>query len=177
MANPNKAKGTKWESDVRDDLNVHLGLYVGNWRDKDVRVPFRDPRSNLNVKRQAQEGAHDVGDLHAWPFIVECKDVVKVAVPTWIRQGLAEAHNAGFPYSVVVHKLRGSNVRNGRVHIDVRTWTRVRLALGLSSWQMWMRYGFSMSAPMRGIDTSRWYFTTDLVGFRDILRDIRAAEA
>ncbi|MGY1436673.1 hypothetical protein [Streptomyces reniochalinae] len=68
MANPNKAKGTGWESAVRDYLNEALGLV-------DEFGKFLDVFSSLNVRRPAQEGAADVGDVHAVPFILECKNV------------------------------------------------------------------------------------------------------
>jgi len=166
VANPNKAKGTAWESAVRDYLNWALGL-----TDNDGK--FLDLLNPLNIKRQAQEGAKDVGDLHAWPFILENKDVKAPAVPAWLRQARVEAANAGFPYGVVVHKTRGENVRRGKVHFDVRTWTRVRLALRLSAIEMEARYAFALSA--RGLDSSRWYFTTDVQQFGFVLDDVRGA--
>ncbi|MEU7191678.1 hypothetical protein [Streptomyces sp. NPDC045369] len=168
MANRNKAKGTAWESAVRDFLNGYLGLV-------DERGTFRTPLSGENVRRAAQEGARDVGDVHAAPFILECKDVRNPAVPTWLRQARVEAAHAGFPYGVAVHKQRGYSVRAGRVHFDVRTWTRVRRALGLSSRAMAERYAFTPT--VRGLDTGRWYLTTDVAGFAALLSDVRAGVA
>ncbi|MDH6123837.1 MULTISPECIES: hypothetical protein [unclassified Kitasatospora] len=164
MANPNKAKGTAWESAVRDYLNRDLGLAHSDG------TP-RDPFSPLNVRRPAQEGVKDVGDVHAVPFILECKDCKSSAIPTWLRQTRVEAKNAGFPFGVAVVKLRRHGVHSGSVHFDVRTWTRVRLALGLKSADMYARYGFKLS--MRGLDTSRWYFTSDVYFFSRILADVR----
>ncbi|MFJ4666746.1 hypothetical protein [Kitasatospora purpeofusca] len=164
MANPNKQKGTAWESAVRDYLNRVLGLSAEDGR------PV-DPFDALNVRRAAQEGAKDVGDVHAVPFILECKDVTKGAVPTFLRQAEVEAVNAGFPYGVAVVKVRRANVSVGRVHYTVRTWTRVRLALGLNSRTFAQRYGFTMS--LRGTDTGRWYATQSLADFAQVLDDIR----
>lgn len=111
MANPSKARGTAWESKIRDYLNGVLDYsHPTDWR---------------LVKRQAQEGAKDVGDLHAWPFILEAKDVKSPAVPTWLRQAEAEAVNAGFPYSVVIHKVRGKGAALARVHITADTFSRL----------------------------------------------------
>ncbi|MFJ7061101.1 hypothetical protein ACIQVA_25820 [Streptomyces microflavus] len=165
MANPNKTRGTAWESAVRNFLNAFLGLVDDNG-------VFLDPFDGMNVRRPAQEGTRDIGDVHAAPFILECKDVRSPAVPTWLRQAKAEAVHAGFPYGVVVHKRRGLGVRSGRVHFDVRTWTRTRTALGLSSRAMFERYGFA--ASLRGLGSGRWYLTTTVEQFAALLDDMRA---
>ncbi|WP_432068246.1 hypothetical protein [Streptomyces sp. C10-9-1] len=150
---------------MRNYLNGFLGLV-------DERGVFLDPFDGMNVRRPAQEGSADVGDVHAVPFILECKDVKNPAVPTWLRQARIEARNAGFPYGVVVHKVRGLGVRAGRVHFDVRTWTRTRTALGLSSRDMADRYGFT--ASVRGLDSGRWYLTTTVAEFAALLSHMRA---
>ncbi|MFE0701171.1 hypothetical protein [Streptomyces sp. NPDC058872] len=165
MANPNKARGTAWESAVRDFLNRFLGLV-------DERGTFVDPFDGMNVRRAAQEGAADVGDVHAVPFILECKDVASAAVPTWLRQAEVEARHAGFPYGVVVHKTRRAPVHAGRVHFTVRTWTRVRLALGHTSRTMAELYGGTFT--VRGLDTGRWYVSLPLWDFASLLADYRA---
>ncbi|WP_172385198.1 hypothetical protein [Streptomyces sp. MNP-20] len=165
VANPNKVRGTQWESDVRDYLNAALGLV-------DERGRFLDPFNAHNVRRPAQEGAADVGDVHAVPFVLECKDVKGPAAPTFVRQAEVEAGNAGFPYGVAVVKTRRQNVRRGRVHFGVSTWTRVRLSLGLSAQECAERYAFTPS--LRGLDTARWYMTTDVEAFGVLLADVRA---
>ncbi|MFF3552923.1 hypothetical protein ACFYXL_05840 [Streptomyces tsukubensis] len=165
MANPNKRKGTAWESAVRDYLNRFLGLV-------DADGTFLDPMDGRNIRRAAQEGARDVGDVHAAPFILECKDVEKSAVPKWLRQARIEAVHAHFPYGVVVHKTRGSGVAAGRVHFDVPTWTRVRSALGLHPREAAELYGVTVSA--RGLGTGRWYATVTLERFAVLLADVRA---
>ncbi|MGW6061707.1 hypothetical protein [Streptomyces sp. NPDC055189] len=150
---------------MRNFLNAYLDLVDDNGA-------FRDPFDGMNVRRPAQEGSRDIGDVHAVPFILECKDVKNPAVPTWLRQARVEAVNASFPYGVVVHKVRGLGVRAGRVHFDVRTWTRTRTALGLSSRAMSERYAFT--ATVRGLDSGRWYLTTDVERFAALLSDLRA---
>lgn len=165
MANPNKARGTAWESAVRNFLNGFLGLV-------DDFGALLDPFDALNVRRAAQEGARDVGDVHAVPFVLECKDVASPAVPTWLRQAEVEARHAGFPYGIAIHKTRGRSVAAGRVHFTVRTWTRVRLALGLSSRGMADRYAFTVT--VRGHDSARWYLTTTVADFASLLSDVRA---
>ncbi|MFI8263699.1 hypothetical protein [Streptomyces sp. NPDC085665] len=164
MANPNKQRGTAWESSVRDYLNAFLGLVDADGR-------FLSPMSGLNIRRAAQEGAKDVGDVHAFPLILECKDVRNPAVPTWIRQARIEAVHAGFPFGVVVAKVRGKGAALGRVHVDVRTWTRLRLALGMPTAEFRHLYGWTPS--LRGLDTSRWYLTTTLRDLAHLLGDYR----
>ncbi|MCX4687211.1 hypothetical protein OG401_23385 [Kitasatospora purpeofusca] len=164
MSNPNKQKGTAWESTVRNFLNRRLGLV-------DRAGKLLDPMNGENIRRAAQEGARDVGDIHAAPFILECKDVKSSAVPTWIRQGLTEADNAGFPLSAVVHKRRNSGAGTARVHFSVGTWTAIRNLLGMPVDDAAGLYGATYTA--RGIDTSRWYVTVSLADFADLLADVR----
>ncbi|MBC9714519.1 hypothetical protein H9Y04_18335 [Streptomyces sp. TRM66268-LWL] len=166
MANPSKAKGTAWESAVRDYMNKALGLV-------DETGTFVDIFSALNVRRAAQEGARDVGDVHAVPFVLECKDVLGPAVPAWLRQAHVEAAHAGYPYGVAVHKVRRAAVARGRVHFGVRTWTRVRVAMGLTTPQMRERYAFAPA--VRGLDSTRWYLTTDMEHFTQLVADLRTA--
>ncbi|UQI46705.1 hypothetical protein M1P56_21305 [Streptomyces sp. HU2014] len=168
MANPNKQKGTAWESAVRDYLNRVLGL-VGEYG------VFLDPFDAGNVRRPAQEGARDVGDIHAAPFVLEAKNTKRPAVPTWIRQAETEAGHAGFPYGVVVQKVRGAPVAAGRVHVSVRTWTQIRHALGMPADDFAGLYGWAPT--VRGLDTSRWYFTTTLRDFADLVGDYRTTGA
>ena len=118
MSNPNKRKGTAWESEVRDYLNAELGKL-----DESGRV--LDPFDSENARRPAQEGAADIGDVHAVPFILECKNVAKVDLPGFIRQANTEAGNAGFPFGAVVIKKRRGSVRDGYVAMDLATFSRL----------------------------------------------------
>ncbi|MFF4531458.1 hypothetical protein ACFY1P_19580 [Streptomyces sp. NPDC001407] len=149
---------------MRDYLNAALGL-------ADEYGKFLDPFDAHNVRRPAQEGAADVGDVHAVPFILECKNVKRASVPTFLRQAEVEAVHAGFPYGIAVVKVPRLNVRRGKVHFSVRTWTRVRLALGLSSRAFADQYAFTVS--LRGLDSGKWYMTTELEDFRLLLADVR----
>jgi hypothetical protein len=147
VVNPSKARGTRWESAIRDYLNGVLGYsHPTDWR---------------LVKRQAQEGAKDVGDLHAWPFILEAKDVKSPAVPTWLRQAEAEAVNAGFPYGVVIHKVRGKGPALARVHITDETYRRLGTEYPRIQ-PAWINYG-------------RRYVTWTLAEFAEVLATVRAA--
>jgi hypothetical protein len=151
MANPSKARGTRWESAIRDYLNGVLGYsHPTDWR---------------LVKRQAQEGAKDVGDLHAWPFILEAKDVKSPAVPTWLRQAEAEAVNAGFPYGVVIHKVRGKGPALARVHITEATWLRMVDSVD----------AFADEELAMPVFNARGYLTWTLADFAQVLAAVRAA--
>ncbi|MDX2390200.1 hypothetical protein NJL88_08995 [Streptomyces sp. DK15] len=149
---------------MRNYMNKALGLVNEFGK-------FVDIFSALNVRRPAQEGAADVGDVHAVPFILECKNVKSPAVPTFLRQAEVEARHAGFPYGVAVVKVPRMNVRRGKVHFTVRTWTRVRRALGLTTQQMRDAYGFAVS--LRGLDSGKWYLTTDVEAFTRLVADMR----
>lgn len=127
MSNRNKTKGTTWERLVRHFLNVFLGQYRPDW--EDATVPWRDPRDPDNVTRPAQTGAKDVGDLHAWPFIVECKAEREFRLPAYVAQANREAVHAGFPFGVAVVKAPRKNVKDGYVVMDLATFARVLEAL------------------------------------------------
>lgn len=144
MTNPSKARGTRWESTGCAYLNGVLGYsHPADWR---------------LIKRAAQTGAKDVGDAHAFPFILEFKDVKSPAVPTWLRQADIEAVNAGFPYGVVVHKVRGKGPAMARVHISDAAYQRFPLTVELP-------------APWRN---PRGYWTWTLAEFAEVLRVVRA---
>ena len=150
MANPAKARGTRWESTGCTYVNGVLGYsHPADWR---------------LVKRAPQTGAKDVGDAHAWPFILEYKDVKSPSVPTWLRQADAEAINAGFPYGVVVHKVRGKGPAMARVHISDETFGRLIGAHDLTA--------CPVPCP-----SSRGYHTWTFAEFAEVLRTVRQAES
>jgi hypothetical protein len=151
VANPSKARGTKWESQIRDYLNGVL--------------EYSHPTDWRLIKRQAQEGAKDVGDLHAWPFVLEAKDVKSPAVPTWLRQADAEAVNAGFPYGVVIHKVRGKGPALARVHITDATLTRLVTDSG----------GIPNLVP--SLNARSLYWTWSLAEFAQVLRLVRGTSS
>lgn len=161
MTNPSKARGTAWESAIRDFLNVTLGLYRDDWMDLPPARRFLNALDWRNIKRQQQEGALDVGDLHAWPFILEAKDVKSPAVPTWLRQAEVEAVNAGFPYGVVIHKTRGKGPALARVHITA---------------EMYARFPLTLEIPPPLINNARGYWTWTLSEFAAVLAAVRAAQ-
>ena len=109
MANPNKAKGTRWESDVTNYLRSH-GL------------PAVKPR---------QEGNEDVGDIHVGRFVLQCKDWRDVTAATRegvegaARQSVARANRAGTPWAwfppVAVVKRARKGTGDGYVTMTLET--------------------------------------------------------
>ncbi|MFJ4794000.1 hypothetical protein [Kitasatospora purpeofusca] len=165
MSNPNKRRGTAWESAVRDYLNGELDLLGADGK-------VRDPFFWGNARRPAQEGSKDVGDVHLVPFVLECKDVKSPSVPGFLRQAETEAENAGFPFGVAIVKTRGAATRRGKVYFTVSTWTRVRLTLGMDTDSMLKLYGFT--AEIRGLNSRRWRMSCDLDAFAALAEDVRA---
>ncbi|MFE9396805.1 hypothetical protein [Streptomyces flavidovirens] len=123
MSNPNKRKGTAWETAVKDFLNVALGQYVDDW--EPGAYYWRDPRDPDNITRPAQTGAKDVGDLHAWPFVLECKAERSITLADYVRQANREAMHAGYPYGVAVVKAPRRATADGYVVMDLGTFARV----------------------------------------------------
>ncbi|MBA0054315.1 hypothetical protein E0L36_26725 [Streptomyces sp. AJS327] len=123
MSNPNKAKGTAHETAVRHYLNDVLGQYRDDW--KEAGYPWRDPRDPNNVTRPAQTGVKDVGDLHAWPAVLECKAEKEFRLPAYVAQANKEARNAGFPLGVAVVKAPRKNIKDAYVVMDLETFAQV----------------------------------------------------
>lgn len=113
----NKAKGTKWEGQVRDLLNVFGRFGRGKlWE----------------VYRPAQEGFRDTGDLHGLPyFAVQCKDWRDVtgAVREGTDGALKQAKHAGKPLGVNVVKRARKNVRLGYAVMTLQQFGAVVYAL------------------------------------------------
>ncbi len=82
--NSNKAKGTRWESAVRDYLNS----------------------TGQSAHRLAQAG-DDVGDVHLnGMWSIQCKDVAQQRYAEWVPEAERQSDRAGLKYSAVVHKRR-----------------------------------------------------------------------
>jgi hypothetical protein len=100
MANPNKAKGTAWESDVSKFLRSY----------------------GFDVWRMAQTGAEDQGDLGGlkdWAF--EARNRAKISLPKNVDDANDRARCKGSKYGVTVMKRRGKSVGEGFVTMDLRT--------------------------------------------------------
>ena len=122
MANPNKRRGTRWESEFANFLNRELELLTPDGE-------FLDPTSPLNARRQAQQGMKDVGDLWVVPFVVECKNTARHELPAYVRQAEQEARNAGLSYGVAAVKVRGRGPQDCLVVMSGATFVRVVKAL------------------------------------------------
>lgn len=110
MANARKAKGTRFESDVRDRLRL--------W--------------GLKAYRPAQEGRADVGDLHGVePFVLQAKAWADVSAA--LREGLdgarVQARHAGQAYGAVVIKRVRASIGLARVALTLDDFARVLLRL------------------------------------------------
>lgn len=88
MSNPNKAKGTTWERNVRTYLREHL-----------------DPRAYS----PRQEGYLDQGDIHAWTAVFQAKDWRdwQSAIRVGLDGAVAQAENSKrWPPVAVVKRAR-----------------------------------------------------------------------
>jgi len=108
--NPNKRRGTAWETAGVRYLRELL---------EELDAAFQD------IRRVAQTGVKDVGDAHAHPFCLEFKNAAKLELAAWVEQAEREARNAGLPYGVVVAKRRGKGPRHGYVIMSMETFGRV----------------------------------------------------
>jgi hypothetical protein len=99
MANPNKDRGTRWETEAVRFLASRL------------------PSGVFNSKPR-QAGAADVGDIHvAEDFVLQCKDWAtwsKKTLYDWIDDANLQAIHAGRAYGAVVVKRRRAPGSTGR---------------------------------------------------------------
>lgn len=110
MSNPNKRRGTEWETaGVRFLRDILEGL----------RAPFAD------VRRVAQTGRADIGDAHADPFALEFKNTAQINLAAFVDQAEREALNAGLPFGAAVVKRRGKGPGHGYVVMSLETFGRV----------------------------------------------------
>jgi hypothetical protein len=108
MPNPQKAKGTRWESEVVRYLRS---------------VGFDEAR------REVQRGARDVGDIGGFPlWAIEAKAYASVShsvLADFVAQANREARHAGKPFGIVVIKRPRHRTADGFVVMDLETWTRL----------------------------------------------------
>lgn len=106
MANAAKAKGTRWERDLREFFrSLAIGAY-----------------------RPAQEGFRDVGDLHGLdPFVGQAKDWKDTVAALRVGTDGAEvqARNAGRDYGVNFVKRARAGVAKGYAVMSVSTFALV----------------------------------------------------
>jgi hypothetical protein len=110
VANRHKAKGTRWESALRDFFRA----------------------AGLPAYRPAQEGRLDVGDLHGLdPFVGQAKDYADTV--TALRVGVdgaeLQAGNAGRSFGVAFVKRARASTARGYAVTSVETFARLLLRL------------------------------------------------
>lgn len=88
MANPNKAKGDRWESAVRDYLRAN---------------------GFPNAERTRAGYAKDHGDVHldGPTVIAQAKDHARHALPEWLTQLAEQTADAGAAHGFLAVKRRG----------------------------------------------------------------------
>ena len=103
VSNPNKAKGTRWESAVRDYFNS----------------------SGQSAHRIAQAGA-DVGDVHLnGTWCIQCKDVAQQRYKDWIEDVDDQRLSAGLHFGAVIHKRRNAPVGDALVVMTLDTFSEL----------------------------------------------------
>lgn len=113
-ANANKAKGTRYEGEIRDYLNS-----IG-----------------FEVRRVVQMGSADQGDLRGYPLhIIEAKSEQKMRLPEYVKQAEREADNAHQPFGVSFVKRTRASIADGyavrSIATDARLIARLRDAEAL----------------------------------------------
>lgn len=106
MSNPNKRRGTEWET-------------------AGVRYLREEVPDGDGIRRVAQTGRLDIGDAHAVPFCLEFKNVAKIDLPGFVEQAEREAANAGLDYGFAVIKRRGKGAAAGYAVTSYATLARL----------------------------------------------------
>lgn len=105
-----KQKGTAWETAISGYLTTHTGT---------------------PIRRIAQTGARDVGDIHLGPICIEAKNHKQMALADWVDQAEEEATNAGLPIGVVWHhRPRKASPADGYVTMSGETFLRLLHMIG-----------------------------------------------
>jgi Holliday junction resolvase len=108
MVNPQKAKGTRWESAIVTYLR-DLGF--------------------TTVRREVQHGRLDVGDISGLAlWAIEAKNYSEIKwslLSRFVAQANREAVHAGKPYAIVVLKKPRAGTGEAYVIMDLNTWAKV----------------------------------------------------
>ncbi len=79
----------------------------------------------FTITRPRQSGYNDLGDVHADPFVLQIKDVAKLALSSWVADAEVQRANAGAEFGVVVSKKRGAPVGDAYVVMSLATFRDV----------------------------------------------------
>ena len=109
VTNPNKAKGTRWESTVRDFL--------------------QEERCLDHARRIAQTGTLDIGDIHMEPFALQAKNQKAFDLSRWVSDAEVQAERAGLTYGVAVVKAPRKPTERGYVVMSLGTFRRLAAEL------------------------------------------------
>lgn len=100
MANPSKAKGSKFEKEVVEFLQVHGFPYA---------------------ERRALRGVNDAGDVAGVVgWTLEAKNHKALDLGQWCREAAQEAANCGGRRWAVIHKRRQHNASEAFVTLPLR---------------------------------------------------------
>lgn len=103
--NPNKAKGTRWESRVVDFLRANGFRYA---------------------ERRALAGTKDLGDIVNVPgVVIECKATKTLALAEWVDQMVEEKENANALYGFVVFPRRSHATERAYCLLELRDLVRL----------------------------------------------------
>ena len=109
MANPNKARGTRWEVAVATFLRA---------------AGFSE------VFRMAPGGEHDAGDIGGLPdWALECRDRARIDLAGDVRDAELRAVKKGCRFGAAVLKKRGAPVADAYVVMSLVLFTEVLDAL------------------------------------------------
>ena len=109
MANPSKARGTKFETLCADYLRS---------------AGFSD------CYRMADGGEHDCGDLGGLPQVAaECRDRARLDLAGNVADANRRAIEKGVPFGLTIMKKRGAPIADAYVACDLETFTRILHAL------------------------------------------------
>ena len=109
MANPSKARGTKFESACADY--------------------FRSAGFS-ECYRMADGGEHDAGDLGGLPQVAaECRDRARLDLAGNVADANRRALEKDVPFGVTIMKKRGASIADAYVACDLETFTRILHAL------------------------------------------------
>ena len=106
MSSYNKAKGTRWESDIEEYIN----------------------QSGLRARRLPRAGSKDIGDvaveLGNTVLVIEAKNRKATGMAQWLREAQREAENYYQKYNIatipcVITKTRGRGTQDGRVTMEL----------------------------------------------------------
>ncbi|MFJ6019759.1 hypothetical protein ACIQFP_10460 [Nocardiopsis alba] len=104
MTNPNKRRGTAWESDI---------------------VRYLRDQGHDDARRVAQTGRLDIGDIHVGPVVIEAKNTRTIDLAGFVDQAEREAGHTALPYGVAVVKRRGKNAAHGYAVMSLAAFSQV----------------------------------------------------